>query len=62
MLDRSIRQWDTSGKGRTQFQKLVCKTVIGKVKNDKGQQHMVQVVVVSNWNDQMVCGYGIFST
>ena len=40
-LDGSIRQWDTSGKGRTQFQKLVCKSVIGKVKNDKGQRTQV---------------------
>jgi len=40
-LDGSIRQWDTSGKGRTQFHKLVCKSVIGKVKNDKGQRTQV---------------------
>lgn len=40
-LDGSVRQWDTSGKGKTQFKKLVCKVVIAKVKNSKGQRTQV---------------------
>lgn len=40
-LDGSIRQWDVSGRGKTQFQKLVCQKVIGKCKNEKGQRTQV---------------------
>ena len=39
--DGSIRQWDVSGRGRTQFQKLVCQKVIGKCKNEKGQRTQI---------------------
>ncbi|KAL7531598.1 hypothetical protein ACHAXR_004130, partial [Thalassiosira sp. AJA248-18] len=40
-LDGSIRQWDVSGRGKTQFKNLVCQKVIGKVKNEKGQRTQV---------------------
>jgi WD40 repeat protein len=40
-LDGSIRQWDLSGKGKFQFQKLVCQKVIGKCKNEKGQRTQI---------------------
>ena len=40
-LDGSIRKWDLSGKGKFQFQKLVCQKVIGKCKNEKGQRTQV---------------------
>ena len=40
-LDGSIRQWDTSGRGKTQFKKLVCQKVIAKVKNERGQRTQV---------------------
>jgi WD40 repeat protein len=39
--DGSIRQWDLSGKGKLQFQKLVCQRVIGKCKNEKGQRTQI---------------------
>lgn len=40
-LDGSIRQWDVSGRGKTQFQKLVCQKVVGKCKNEKGQRTQI---------------------
>jgi len=40
-LDGSIRQWDVSGRGKTQFRKLVCQKVIGKCKNEKGQRTQI---------------------
>ena len=40
-LDGSIRQWDLSGKGKFQFQKLVCQKLIGKCKNEKGQRTQI---------------------
>ncbi|KAL3802806.1 hypothetical protein HJC23_007583 [Cyclotella cryptica] len=40
-LDGSIRQWDVSGKGKTQFQKLICQKVVGKCKNEKGQRTQI---------------------
>lgn len=39
--DGSIRQWDISGRGKTQFQKLVCQKIIGKCKNEKGQRTQI---------------------
>ncbi|KAL7452342.1 hypothetical protein ACHAWC_004073, partial [Mediolabrus comicus] len=39
--DGSIRQWDISGRGKTQFQKLVCQKVIAKCKNEKGQRTQI---------------------
>ncbi|KAL7555043.1 hypothetical protein ACHAWF_018648 [Thalassiosira exigua] len=40
-MDGSIRQWDLSGRGKTQFKKLLCQKVIGKCKNDKGQRTQI---------------------
>jgi len=40
-LDGSIRQWDVGGRGKTQFQKLVCQKVVGKCKNEKGQRTQI---------------------
>ncbi|EJK69116.1 hypothetical protein THAOC_09666 [Thalassiosira oceanica] len=40
-LDGSIRQWDVSGRGRSQFNKLICQKLVGKVKNAKGQRTQV---------------------
>lgn len=40
-LDGSIRQWDVSGRGKTQFNKLVCQRLIGKLKNEKGQRTQI---------------------
>ncbi|KAL7516017.1 hypothetical protein ACHAWX_001077 [Stephanocyclus meneghinianus] len=40
-LDSSIRQWDVSGKGKTQFQKLICQKVVGKCKNERGQRTQI---------------------
>ncbi len=40
-LDGSIRQWDVSGRGKTQFNKLICQRVIGKCKNEKGQRTQI---------------------
>lgn len=40
-LDGSIRQWDVSGRGKTQFKKLVCQKVVGKCKNEKGQRTQI---------------------
>lgn len=40
-LDGSIRQWDVSGRGKTQFNKLICQRVIGKLKNEKGQRTQI---------------------
>lgn len=39
--DGSVRQWDVSGRGKTQFQKLVCQKVISKCKNEKGQRTQI---------------------
>jgi len=40
-LDGSIRQWDVSGRGKTQFNKLVSQKVVGKCKNEKGQRSQI---------------------
>lgn len=40
-LDGSIRQWDVSGRAKTQFNKVVCQKVVGKCKNEKGQRTQV---------------------
>ena len=40
-LDGSIRQWDVSGRGKTQFGKLVCQKVLAKCKNEKGQRTQI---------------------
>lgn len=40
-LDGSIRQWDVSGRGKTQFNKLVCQRLVGKLKNEKGQRTQI---------------------
>ncbi|KAK1747497.1 putative WDR70-like protein [Skeletonema marinoi] len=39
--DGSVRQWDVSGRGKTQFQKLVSQKVISKCKNEKGQRTQI---------------------
>ena len=39
--DGSVRQWDVSGRGKTQFQKLVTQKVISKCKNEKGQRTQI---------------------
>jgi WD40 repeat protein/pSer/pThr/pTyr-binding forkhead associated (FHA) protein len=39
--DGSVRQWDVSGRGKTQFQKLVSQKVISKCKNSKGQRTQI---------------------
>jgi len=40
-LDGSIRQWDVSGRAKTEFNKVVCQKVVGKCKNEKGQRTQV---------------------
>jgi len=54
-LDGSIRQWDVSGRARTEFKKVVCTKVVGKCKDEKGRRTQVVSNLSVHPNGRKVC-------